>query len=165
MKIIFPLILTIGVCSCGNHSSENNQPQSQPDATLSPDSLKSIEIANFRVLRDAIYHGQAEIVKNYFKFPVLNDNNQIWSLALTEGKELAHDYQLEPLVPFTEKDFDRYFKKLFPKEFITSILKIKSEDLFRKDSSSTIVFDRDTAMSYQMIGSVDEKKKSFTTRP
>lgn len=165
MKNLLILLLVAGIYSCGNKSS-GNIPQSTADSiidrtadstTHKQDTLNSSWINNFRDLRNAIYQDDVNKIKTYFRFPVLNTNNEIWSVALTDSTDIFTGVSADTITPFTEKDFARYYKKLFTKEFINAILTIKSDELFKKNRASTELFNSDSATIYSMSASVDKE--------
>ena len=144
-SITLPLIVLICfVVSCGNHStgsSHNKKEASTPAAQSSVtdpnaparDTTKWID--NFRTLRDAIYQNNKEKVKQFFDFPVKDEQNGIWNLVYTmDEKKIG---SLPESTPFTEKDFDKYFASIFPKRFINSLLKVKSEELWKTGNTET----------------------------
>jgi hypothetical protein len=60
--------------------------------------------------------------------------------------------------PFTEKDFDKYFEKIFSQKFIKALLKIKSEVLDKKGSAETISL-KDGNTSYRIYATFDKEEK------
>lgn len=145
-SIALPLTLLICfVVSCGNHSTgisnkkTTTSPALQENAVTTsnapaPDTTQWIE--HFRAFRDAVYQGNKEKVKSFFDFPVMNEQNGIWYQAYA-GDEKKFDSIGDSIRPFTEKDFDTYFNSLFPKRFITCLLKIKSEELLKTGKAET----------------------------
>lgn len=118
-------------------------------------------IDDFKTFRDAVYRGDATVLKNWFSFPVLNPANEIWYLVLNE-KELAEKKLTNKITAFTEADFDKYYKKLFPVNFSKALLKIKSAQLNKqgrvetpevKDTNNTIV---------KMYADIDKRKNTLT---
>src|SRR5262245_57294544 len=108
MKKILALLLITGLYSCGSHSPNANDPAAvvPGSKSLNPDTLTARWIASFRMFRDAVYHHEPDKVKRFFKFPVMNDNNHIWSLVLTDSEKNKRNIGPDSIVPFTEKDFD-----------------------------------------------------------
>jgi len=104
------------------------------DAKQGQDTLRWID--NFKKFRNAVYQNDRVKVKQFIDFPILNENNEIWYLVY-EGNGKALKSLSDKIKPFTEKDFDKYYEKLFPTKFITSILKVKSEELFKSGSFET----------------------------
>lgn len=156
MKNILSLALLIALYSCGGNSSTSKEDISAESSKLKPDSLTAHWARNFKEFRNAIYHNEPEKVKAFFKFPILNYNNEIWTQAFTEQELKSKNISLEPTVAFTEMDFDLSFKKLFPNEFITSLLKIKSDSLFRTGKFSTGTFEGDSTATYELIATIGD---------
>jgi len=111
---------------------------------------------NFRNFRNALYQNNKIKIKQFIDFPILNDNNEIWYLVY-------EDVEKVPLLisgnikPFSEKDFDKYYTKVFSKMFITSILNIKSDVLFKSGYSETREFKEDNT-TYKMYATYDKAK-------
>ena len=161
MKNPLILLLVVGIYSCSNTSS-GNTPQATADSiTHKPDTLNSSWINNFRNLRTAIYQDDINKIKAYFRFPVLNTNNEIWSVALADPDDTVTGVSSDTLIPFTEKDFDKYYKKLFTKEFIAGISKIKSDELFKKNETSTDMLTADSATNYSMLASINKENNTL----
>ncbi|WP_440135032.1 hypothetical protein [Chitinophaga sancti] len=93
-------------------------------------------IEQFKIFRDGIYHHDKETVKQFFDFPIKGD--YCWSYARMNiaNDDKATDNALQKLEknisPLTEKLFDLYFDQIFSKEFISSLIKIKTKELFQK---------------------------------
>jgi hypothetical protein len=152
------LLLVFLICSCesinrnektniGSDSSkvEITSPNDKID-TLKSDTLSLTKIQkpsnwvdSFREFRNALYQGDKPKVKQFFDFPILNKNNDIWNLAYTDIGIPKNTSYGKP-VPFTEKEFDKNYKRIFSKYFIKSILKIKTEKLFNNGEYQTEKF-------------------------
>jgi hypothetical protein len=85
----------------------------------------------------------------------MNDNNEIWYLVYG-GSKKAINMLSETIKPFTDKDFDLYFDKLFSKNFINAMLKIKTGDLYTKNETETIEFHEGKATTYQIDAVFDK---------
>ena len=96
-------------------------------------------VDNFRQFRDAIYQKDKAKAKSFVDFPIMNENNEIWYLAYDQNEKLIEKLP-EKIKPFTEQDFDKYFDKIFSKRFINCILKIKTDELYKKGANTTIDF-------------------------
>lgn len=161
MKNLLIILLAAVIYSCGN-KSPGNTPQPTADSTThKADTLNSSWINNFRELRNAVYQNDVNKIKTYFNFPVLNYGNEIWSVVLTDSTDIFTGFNRDTIVPFTEKDFTKYYKKLFTKEFINGILKIKSDELFKTNSASTESFNSDSVTTYTMIASVNKENNTL----
>lgn len=78
-------------------------------------------VDSFKKFRDDIYHGRREMVRNHFSFPI--PDIEIW-YAVQDDNFNSKD--------FTDDDFNTYYDQLFPKEFVQSLLKVKSQELFER---------------------------------
>lgn len=114
-------------------------------------------INNFRQFRTAIYQADKNKVKSFIDFPLMNENNEIWYLISPEDGKLT-----DKIKPFTEKDFDKYFRKLFTKEFINCIQKIKTQQLYKTGYFETIELSDGKETTYKMYATVDKKKMALS---
>ena len=88
-------------------------------------------VDNFRQFRDALYKNDKSKAKEFVDLPFKNEGNEIWYLAYADN-EKASDKLEQTVKPFSEKDFDKYFDKIFTKNLIKCFLKIKTDDLYKK---------------------------------
>ena len=135
--------------------------QQQKAAAVKNDTAVKKWIDDFKVFRDAVYRNDTAKLKTFFKFPVLNPANEIWYVVLDE-KELEEKMLTKKISPFTEKDFDKYSKKLFSKDFIRGLQKIKSEQLYRKGKAESPELKDTTTTIIKMYASVDKAKNILT---
>ncbi len=91
----------------------------------------------------------------------MSENNEIWVLVF-QGNEKKINQMTDEIKPFTEQDFDKYFDKLFSRRFINSILKLKSEELNKKDEIETVVMKDGNATTYKMYATVNNVEKTLT---
>ncbi len=111
-----------------------------------PDTLKKLAplkqkdttywVENFKIFRDAIFRKDKPKTKMFFLFPLKDSSNEIWYLAYGSD-EKAIDKLQGVIKPFTASDLDKYFDKIFPANFIKCILKIKTEELYKKGFTET----------------------------
>jgi hypothetical protein len=160
MKKVLTFISFIALMSCGQ---KNATEHTTTDTLAKTQHVESkIEKANwidaFRAFRTAVFQGEKQKVKRFFKFPIRNENNEIWYLAYGNDEKSLQNLASE-IVPFTEADFDKYYDKIFPKTFIKSILKIKTDSLFLKSEYQTIqLYDGSTAYSVSATHDKTEKQ-------
>ena len=129
--------------------------------TLNPvDTL--LWIADFKMLRTAIYQHDIRAVKKHFNFPVLNPNNEIWYLVLQDAELSKPKFSGAKIVPFNEKDLALHFNKIFTRPFIKSILKIKTNELFKNGYAETPVQSDDSTTSYRMYATYEKKSGLLT---
>ena len=156
MKIIFLLVFFPLLLSSFSFR-DNNEVQVNALA----DTTTKRWIDDLKNFRDALYTNDTSRVKTFFKFPVLNPANEIWYLVLT-GKELEKKKLTEKISPFAEKDLNKYYRKLFPKDFTKALLKIKSEQLYSKGETETPELKDTTGTIIKMYASVDKKENILT---
>jgi hypothetical protein len=113
-------------------------------------------INQFRSFRTAVYQNDRASVKQFMSFPIIQEEHEIWYLVLGNAfKGAPEDGNVKP---FTEKDFDRYYTKLFSRNFINGILKIKTDDLYRKGEIETAPMKAGPGLSMIVYASFDKKK-------
>jgi len=130
---IFLIIVLIISCSQKFQSeiSKNDSIKTEKDSVKISVSQEDKCLAEFNNLRNYIYQKKKDSIKKYFIFPIKDtlSTMNLWSLALND----KGNYK----VIFTEKDFDKYFDKLFSLEYVKCLLKVKSEILFEKGEYET----------------------------
>jgi hypothetical protein len=117
---------------------------------------KTSWINDFNELRIALYQNNHKFIKKYFTFPIIDSSSQIWITVVPED-EVDGVYESKKIVPFTEKDFDHYFNKLFSKRFINGLLKIKSNILYSTGEASSPIFKESDTLSYAVHAYFDKK--------
>jgi hypothetical protein len=125
---------------------------------LPADSVARLWIEDLRLFRDAVYKNDTAIVKSFFKFPLASD---IWYLVLSE-KELRSKSVDETSAPFIEKDFYKYYQKIFSTRFIKTLLKVKSEELYRKGEYETVELRESATITYKMQASFDKDERMLS---
>jgi hypothetical protein len=85
-------------------------------------------IDDFRIMRDAFYNKQKDVMAGYFSFPITTHSEHFWSWSGTNE---------DPRKPFTKADFDKYCTNIFDAEFVTALNKIKTDELFNKGTYTT----------------------------
>ncbi len=165
MKIYVVALFGILAFSCQQNA---NQPSVGEDSTTkaeqSNDVADSSWVTSFNALRNAIYQGDKAAVKKFIDFPVMSENNEIWSIVAFDDPKIKSGDEAK-IVPFVEGDFDRHFNAFFPKEFITSLLKIKVKELYSSGTFETKEI-KDTAnehySSQRLFADVDSKAMTLT---
>src|SRR5882724_4180110 len=107
-SILFLVVLFTGHTENPSHSSCDSMPGY---ASRQQDSINWIQ--DFRNFRDAVYKNDRVVVKSFINFPIMNDNNEIWSLVHDGNEKGAQLMSADKIKPFAEKDFDRYYGKIF----------------------------------------------------
>ncbi|MBO9200914.1 MULTISPECIES: hypothetical protein [Niastella] len=170
-SITLPLtVLICFVVSCGNHSTpiSNSKKEATTPAAQANTAMETNQagqdttqwIDNFRTFRDAVYQKNKEKVKQFIDFPIMNGNNNIWYLVYGGVDEKVNSLS-DSVKPFTEKDFDQYFESLFPKRFINCLLKIKSEELFKKGEVQTKEI-KDGNTTYVLSATFDKSENTLS---
>lgn len=161
MRYFIFFLWTLLFISCSN--SENQPTKKTPVVTKRPGAKDSSEavgtirwIDDFKNFREAVYQGQRLKVKTYFDFPVQNEHNELWWLVTAPGES-----EQDISKPFTEKDFDKGYDKIFTREFIKALLKLKSADLYANGEAESIGL-KEGATSYKVYAGFDKDSKTLT---
>ena len=111
-------------------------------------------VYNLREFRDAIYQQNKAKAKLFADFPIMNENNEIWYLAYRFSGKLIEKLPKD-IKPFTEQDFDKYFEEIFTPYFVKCFLKIKTDELYKKGSFTTVdLLDSVNSRCYYMSATV-----------
>ncbi len=160
--VLFTLVI-LGSCSTNNSNDKVELPNSdQPPSsksTLVQDTTKWID--NFKKFRDAVYQADKVKTKEYIDFKSLNENSRIWQLIYLDNEKEFDKIPDDKIKSFTEKDFDKYFDKIFPKRFISCIQKIKREELSKTGTYQTSEFKEGKATTYLMYVTYDKTDSSL----
>ena len=116
-------------------------------------------IDNFRQFRDALFQKDKAKAKVFFDFPFKNEGNEIWYLAYFNS-ENAFDKLNGTVKPFTEKDFDNYFKNIFSDQLIKCLLKIKTDELYKKGKSESPEL-KDSSTTYKLYATYNKIDKTI----
>lgn len=114
-------------------------------------------VDNFRQFRDGLYKKDKSKAKEFLDFPFKNPGNEIWYLVYADN-EKALDKLDENVKTLTEKDFEKYFDKIFTKPLINCFLKIKMDDLYKKGKSESPMI-KDSSNTYKLYTSYDKLNK------
>jgi hypothetical protein len=114
-------------------------------------------VESFREFRNAVYQNDRKKVKEFINFPIMNTNNEIWYLVSENNGQMISKIP-NKIKPFTEKDFDKDFDKIFESKFINTILKIKTDELYKNKYFETIEF-KEADTTYKMYAQFDNERK------
>jgi hypothetical protein len=159
MKNVLFLLSAVTLLACNNSGSDADK-----SSTAATDSRllnkDSVFAQDLREFRDAIYQSNRSKAKSYFRFPVINTNNEIWFVA--DQDSLIGTLNGDEIVAFTSKDFDKYYNRLFPKEFIQGLLRIKVNELVRTGEFSHDFEMKESDIIYSLTATRHEKDSLFT---
>ena len=153
----------IALTFCLTTSAQTGQTSLKFDSTKTLVKFKQKDttywIENFRQFRDALYKNDKTKAKEFLDLPFQNEGNEIWYLAFSDN-EKATDKLNENVKPFTEKDFDKYFDKVFKKQLVKCLLKIKTDDLYKKGESESPEI-KDSSTTYKLYVTFDKINKTI----
>jgi hypothetical protein len=165
MKTIIILYVLFLLASCTSNNTNEKLIKSnikQPITNI-PSQLQDSTswIENFKDFRNAVYHANKTKAKEYINFKSLSESAGIWYLIyLDNEKELDKVSTSEPKI-INEKDFEKYFDKIFSPVFISCIQKIKTEVLAKTGSYETVEIKEGKATSYIMYANYDKNRNSI----
>jgi hypothetical protein len=160
LKIISTLIIaatvTLGACNqdqakLKKHETKSNAEES-PTAKSTYGEVKTW-LDDFKNFRMAVYQNDLVKMKSYFNFPVPADTTQIWE-AVYDSTDESKRPQTFPNT-FTEADLEKYHRSIFTDDFIKSLLKVKSEELYNKGEYTTPNI-KEHDRKYQMLAQYDK---------
>jgi hypothetical protein len=132
LKKLFTLIILV---SCSTTFAQTKKANFKADSTktLAPFKQKDTIywVENFREFRDAIFQRNKAKAKVFFNFPINDFTQSIKQLVYDEDPE-TFQKSGNSIYIFTETDFSKYFDKIFPKNFVKSLLKVKTDELYKK---------------------------------
>lgn len=90
---------------------------------------------DFKNFRTAVYQKDLVKMKSYFNFSAPADTTQIWEAVYDNMDESKRPRKFPNT--FTEADLEKYHQDIFTDDFTKSLLKVKSEILYRKGEYTT----------------------------
>ncbi|THU40358.1 hypothetical protein FAM09_10855 [Niastella caeni] len=165
IKHLQAFVVSCLIISCGNNATQpaptgqpamkgNTQVETAQLAQATSDTAKWIN--SFREFRDAVYQRKKEKVKPFIEFPIAS--HEIWYLV---GDDSKTNVQTDESIPFTEKDFEKHYSKLFFKEFVNCLLKVKTEELYKSGKYQTPSI-KDGTTTYVLYCTVDKTDNILT---
>lgn len=156
LSITFLCLSLLTACTHDQAKSKQEDVKSNAQATQAAQSsygTVNTWLDDFKNFRTAVYKGDTEKMKTYFNFPVNADTTQIWEAVY----EQADESKRPPNSPgtFTEADFDKHYKEVFNTAFLKSLLKVKSEELFKKGAYTTPAI-KEKGGSFSMAANYDK---------
>jgi len=127
-----------------------NLPASDSSQDEKRDPEMTMLMQEFTNFRNAVYQGNIRATKSFMEFPVMNTNNDIWYVVLNDQEQQFRKINSRKIIPFTEADMTLYYRKIFPKAFVISLLKINTDTLFKKGSASSYANAEDSITNYSM---------------
>jgi hypothetical protein len=152
----FCIAATALLHACNNESTGTKQTVKSVTATAAAKPRYEPVVTwlnDFRNFRTAVYQNDIDKQKTYFSFPLNADTTQIWEAVY----ELVDDRKRPATLPatFTEADFVKHQHTIFTQAFIKSLLKVKSDELFKKGEYTTPEI-KDDKESYSMVANYDK---------
>lgn len=149
--IFLPTALLFILAGC------NSQEKNKTVALVQTNNANQNWVASFKDFRTALYQNDKATLKSFFKFPVVDKNNEIWYLIEDEHPPVFEKGEIKP---FTETDFNNYYFKVFDQYFTNSLLKIKTKELLDKGEYDT-EFITEKEVSYRIYAKYDKKSRQI----
>jgi hypothetical protein len=112
-------------------------------------------ISSFTAFREAVQQNDRQKVKSFFDFPIMGEPNEIWFVADQDIDSSSTEDKTA--MPFTEKDFDKYYAQLFPEMFMQSLRGVNADSLWLKGEYDTIDY-KDGETVFNMFSSFDKNE-------
>lgn len=117
---------------------------------------------DFRNFRMAIYNNDVPKLETYFNFPFDDKGKTILVLCnLTDEDWAERKKQFNNPDLFYKADLAKYYKNIFPENFTTLLLKVKSDQLFSKQHLQTKIIE-DNNGAYQLFADYSEVENTLT---
>ncbi|WP_345953977.1 hypothetical protein [Mucilaginibacter sp. PAMB04168] len=158
-KIISSLIAAIVILSaCTHDQAKSNKDVAKSNAPASPAINTTYGEVNtwlddFKNFRTAVYQKDLVKMKSYFDFSAPADTTQIWT-AIYDNRNENKRPETYPST-FTEADLEKYHRNIFTDDFTKSLLKVKSEVLYRKGEYTTPGI-KQNDRTYHMLAQYDK---------
>lgn len=165
LYIVLLFATSIAACKRSAPKTEIQKPEIQKIDTI----VKREEIPvpkinwidDFRNFRSAVVQNKKDSLAAYFNLPIVNESNDIWYFLFADNEKGLKLIGNKPK-PFTSSDLEKYSHQLFPAHFVNSILKIKTDSLFKTGEYATPALSDGKTITYQMFASYNEKEKQLT---
>lgn len=157
-KTLFFISLTtallFGACHNEKHGAIVNSDSKQID-TVKSTRYTSVNawIDDFKNFRTAVYQKDVQKLKSYFNFPVPADTTQVWVAIYDKEDESKRPKEFPGT--FNERDLEKKYDKLFDSVFVKSLLKVKSERLYKTGEYTTPEI-KDGGQSYHMLANYNK---------
>jgi hypothetical protein len=160
IKILFILFFLSGsFCSFSQEKWASGKKDTILENTDFRQKDTSFWIYNLRQLRDAVYTSNKVKAKIFFNFPFKSEGNEIWYLVYSDNEKAIEKIK-HPSKPFTEKDFETHFAKIFPKQLTKCFLKIKLETILKNGQAESEIIKEGNA-TYKLYITYDKILRTF----
>ncbi len=149
---------TVLIVACNHDQAKSKKEDTKASTKTSPVAKSTYGEVNtwlddFKNFRTAVYQNDLAKMKSYFNFPVYADTTQIWT-AVYDNIDESKRPQTYPDT-FTETDFEKHHQMLFTEAFTKSLLKVKSEVLFKEGEYTTPQI-KESDHTYHIIAHYDK---------
>lgn len=107
-----------------NKNSESVKTEKQ--ISINSKKENNLWVDQFKEFRLALFHKDKNKLDQFFDFPFQSDKNELWILIDDKGFESFEENQAKPI---SKELFYKNLDRIFPKEFIQLLLKVKSDSL------------------------------------
>ncbi|MEH3114600.1 hypothetical protein [Pedobacter terrae] len=167
MKPVHLILALIFLSACKNNTSKKVQNKLDSETIVKDTTVvqatNDAEVKNwsddFENFREAVYSKDIKKLKTYFDFPVADEGASIWTLCnLTEAEIRTRKSKFKNPDLFYEQDLEQYYSRIFNADFVKTLLKIKSDQLYETHYNETPqVTTTDT--KYQLIAEYNKTSK------
>lgn len=159
-----------------NAINKNNESvKTDKQTSLNSKKEDNLWVDQFKEFRLALFHKDKNKLDQFFDFPIQSDKNELWILIDDKGFESFEENQDKPI---SKELFYKNIDKIFPKEFIQLLLKVKSDSLrkgseyqtedftFEDGSSAILYFDfseKGFSINFNSKGVIFESNEEMTS--
>ncbi|MFC4211860.1 hypothetical protein ACFOWA_11740 [Pedobacter lithocola] len=171
-RISFIAMIMLSVLACKNRENKTVEEPNDSIETQILDNAKDTSntqlvnnyievntwVDDLKNFRQALYTKDIAKLKTYFIFPYDGDKSSIWSQMSFNDVEIAarKSKYVKPELFYAE-DFNKYFDIIFNADFVKTIMKIKTSQLYSKHHSETPQFIADE-QTYEMIADYNKEQ-------
>lgn len=148
MKVYQLLIIGLFFFSCkSGKKGEQIKPKEVVVNTNQPEpprkqAIEKTWIDDFKNLRSVLYQRNVQKLKTYFSFPFHDVGSTVFHLCnLTEDDWKNRKTRYKDADLFYEEDLDKYHKRIFGQDFLSALMKVKSDRLFKYHQTETQLFE------------------------
>ena len=159
-KLLLPILLLFSACQSPKTDTLTVEHvtiiDSVADRSTPAPPKDSTWIDGLRTFRQALYQHDIAGAARFVDFPILNPQNNIWFLAYGFD-EKATAALPATTKPFTRADFATYFNKIFPPDFTTALLKLKTDTLYQTGYAQSPELRKNKTTTYRLTAELDKE--------
>lgn len=105
------------------------------------DSSAQTWIDDFKCFRQAVSSQDIAKLQTFFKFPFIDNGSVLNLCALSEDDWLQRELKYKEPKLFYQQDLKKYHSKIFNRDFVSALLRVKADSLYQKHEDETKLFE------------------------